>query len=73
MAKYYIIVSTHNFSAKKKALKDSLLPNEVKIVKQQVMNYQYKKKLRKCDKEIIRILDMKVSNIGESGQISVSL
>lgn len=49
-------------SVKKKALKDSSLPDEVKTVKQQVMNYQYKKKLRKCDKEIIKILDMKVSN-----------
>ncbi|XKL64633.1 hypothetical protein PGB90_004719 [Kerria lacca] len=49
----------HDHSVRKKAVKDSSLTEEIKNLKILVMNYRYKKKLRNCDKEIIKILDMK--------------
>lgn len=42
-----------------KALKEYPLPNDVKNLKIKIMNYRYKKKMRSCDKEIIKILDIK--------------
>lgn len=54
---WYILVI---FSDRMKAVKDSSLDERIKNIKLKVMNYRHRKRLRNCEKEIIKILDMKV-------------